>query len=481
MEVNTITKRKITLGYLSILCTVSLLALGLIVFGLDAHVPLAISTVFTAILAIVFDKQKWSDIEKTLFETASSAMSSIVILFIIGMIIGSWIQGGIVASMIYYGLDFINPKLFLFTASILSALVSLSVGSSWTTAGTIGVALIGIASALGISVPMTAGAIISGAYFGDKLSPLSDTTNLAPAMSGANLFDHISSMSKTTVPVYVLVLLIYLLLGLTHSFEVSSSETIIQYQDILSEAFNITYIALIPPLLVVVMVVLKVPAIPGLIGSVFLGSLFALVLQSGNDLGSVMNTIHYGYEFDPSILTGVYDPAVVDSVNELLTRGGLDSMQWTISLIIIAMVLGGMFEATGFLEAVVSTFTRFIKTPTSLVTTSIFTGIFINIVIPDQYIAIIFPGKMYKDNFEELGLHPSIQSRVLETGGTITSPLVPWNTCGATMSSSLGVPTVDYLPFAFFNLLNPLFEILFTKLGYAITYIDKDNSYKESK
>ncbi len=475
-----VTPRKIVLGYISMIGVMVFLFAG-IKSGLDPQIPLIGATVLAAGLAMGFDKQKWSDIEKKMLTSLSVANQAIVILLVIGILIASWIAGGVVPSLIYYGLGIISPKFFFVTALILSAIVSLAVGSSWTTAGTIGVALVGIATAFDINPGLAAGAIISGAYFGDKLSPLSDTTNLAPAVSGSNLFDHIKSMTYTTIPTIVVVFIIYLFIGLNYNVDGASLTTISEFKDVISESFYISPILLVPPVLIIVMVLFKVPALPGLIAASALGVLSALFLQDGNSFKDVIGMLHYGYEFDPTVLTGTYTEKTISDISSLLSNGGLDSMMWTISLIISAMCFGGVMEAAGFLEGVISVFDVFTKTRTSLITTTIFTCILVNIVVADQYLAIIFPGRMYKSRFEALGIQPSIQSRCLEASGTVTSALVPWNTCGAAMSGYLGVPTLSYLPYAFFNLMSPFVEIIASVLNYGMTPIKETTNTTKAK
>ncbi len=471
-----VTKNKVVLGYISMVGVMLFLFLG-INAGLDPQIPLIGATILAAALAIVFDKQKWEDLEKKMLNSLSVANQAIVILMVIGILIASWIAGGVVPTLIYYGLGIISPKFFFVTALLLSSVVALAVGSSWTTAGTIGVALVGIATAFGINPGLAAGAIISGAYFGDKLSPLSDTTNLAPAVSGSNLFDHIKSMTYTTIPTYLIVFVIFLIIGLNYNVDTSNLTTITEFKAVISEVFVVSPILLIPPVLIIVMVLFKVPALPGLIAASFLGILSALFLQTGNSFGDVVGMLHYGYVFDPTVLTGTYSEKTITDITDLLSNGGLDSMMWTISLIISAMCFGGVMEGAGFLEGVISVFDRFTKSRTSLITTTILTCILVNIIVADQYLAIIFPGRMYRSRFEALGIQPSVQSRCLEASGTVTSALVPWNTCGATMSSYLGVPTLDYLPYAFFNILSPIMEIVASIFNYGMEPIKE----KEAK
>lgn len=475
-----VTKRKVILGYISMIGVMIFLFAG-VNAGLSPQIPLVTASALAVALAIFFDKQKWADIEKNLLNSLSVTNQAIIIIMIIGILIAAWIAGGIVPTLIYYGLSIINPKLFFVTALILSAIISLAVGSSWTTAGTVGVALVGIAIAFGITPGLAAGAIISGAYFGDKMSPLSDTTNLAPAVSGSNLFDHIKSMSYTTIPTILVVIVIYFVIGLRLDIDSSSLQTITDFKDIIGAAFYVSPLLLIPPVLIIVMVLFKVPALPGLIVATALGVLSALTLQDGNTIVGVAEMLQSGYVFDPTPYEGLYPAKTVEDITSLLSNGGLDSMMWTISLVICAMCFGGVMEGAGFLEGVISVFNRFTKSRTSLIATSVATGIIINIVVADQYLAIIFPGRMFRSRFEALKIQPAIQSRVLEASGTVTSVLVPWNTCGVAVSGFLGVPTIEYLPYAFFNIMSPFVEILASAVDYKMEPIQPSTGKREKK
>lgn len=425
------------------------------------HIPLVLSAAVAAAVAILGLGYTWAELEEGMVETIKMSMAAIIILMIIGMIIGTWILGGVVPAMIFYGLQILSPSIFLVTACILCAIVSLATGSSWTTAGTIGIALIGIGQSLGIPAPVIAGAIISGAYFGDKMSPLSDTTNLAPAMAGSNLFDHIRHMIFTTGPSLIIALIIYGIMGVQYGGNKLDTAAIDIVLNGLSANFTINPIMLLAPILVIVMVALKVPAIPGLLGGTLLGGLLALLFQ-GADLGSVITAMHSGYVSESGI----------EVVDKLLTSGGLKSMMNTVSLILCAMCFGGIMEKAGFLEAVARSVIRFATSTGSLVLVTIFTIISINILAGDQYLSIVIPGRMYKSIYEERGLAPKNLSRVLEDAGTLTSPLVPWNTCGSFMSTTLGVATLAYLPYCFLNLINPLVSIFYGYTGITMEKLE---------
>lgn len=457
---------KISFGkaMIPILFLVAALISTLQFFGGDPHIPIVASTVVAAIVAIA-SGQSWKDLEEGMVETIRMSLQAILILAIIGMIIGSWILAGVVPTMIYYGLKIISPSIFLVATCLICSIVSLATGSSWTTAGTVGIALIGVGQGLGIPLPIVAGAIISGAYFGDKMSPLSDTTNLAPAMAGSNLFDHIRHMIYTTGPSLLIALVLYGILGIKYAGNQLDTANINAILNTMSQNFNISPLLLIPPVLVIVMVVLKVPAIPGLIGGTVLGGLFAFMFQ-GAGMSAIIDAVHYGFVSE----TGVA------AVDDLLSRGGLDSMMWTISLILVAMCFGGVMERSGMLAAIAGKILEFAKGTGSLVTATILTCIFTNLVAGDQYLSIVIPGRMYKPMFDELNLHPKNLSRCLEDSGTLTSPLIPWNTCGAFMYTTLGVHPFAYLPYAFLNLLNPLVSIFYGYTGITMEKVQPEET-----
>ncbi len=456
-----------------VVLTIALLMYAVLpVFKIDqsVHIPLALGTLIAAIVAITRLGYSWKDIEDGIVSSISGTMQAIIILAIIGMIIGTWILGGIVPTLIYYGLKILSPSIFLVASCLLCAVVSLATGSSWTTAGTVGIALMGVAAGLGIPAPMAAGAIISGAYFGDKMSPLSDTTNLAPAMAGSNLFDHIRHMVYTTGVSLIISLVGYAILGFSFAGSKLDTSNIDAINNLMSENFTITPLLLIVPIIVIVMVAKKVPAIPGLFVGVLLGGAAAILTQ-GASFAGVMSAMQDGVVSE----TG---NVVLDT---LLTRGGYQSMMWTISLILVALSFGGTLEKTGMLETIAKRVLRYAKSTGSLVTATVCTSIFTNVLAGDQYLSIVLPGKMYKDEFRKRGLAPRNLSRCLEDAGTLTSPLIPWNTCGATMSTYLGVATVAYLPYCFLNLVNPFVSIFFGFTGITMMKLENDPSAPEYK
>ncbi|MFH2024603.1 MAG: Na+/H+ antiporter NhaC [bacterium] len=422
----------------------------------DPHIPLMSAAAVAAIVAVFFG-YRWEKIRTGMINTIKISLPAILVLMIIGMIIGTWITAGIVPTMIYYGLKIISPRVFLVATALICSIVSLATGSSWTTAGTVGVALIGIGKGFGIPLPMVAGAIISGSYFGDKMSPLSDTTNLAPAVTGAKLFEHIRHMVYTTGPSLIIALILYTLLGLRYGGKDLDMNAIDAILNGLSTQFLISPLLLLPPLLVIAMVVFKVPAIPGLLGGTVLGGLFAALFQHST-LTEIVQSAHYGFV----AATGN------EAIDNLLTRGGLDSMMWTVSLILCAMSFAGVLESAGMLKAIALKIISVAKSTGSLVAATVLTCIGTNMIAGDQYLAIVLPGRMFKKIYDDRGLKPKNLSRILEDAGTLTSSLIPWNSGGAFMFATLGVYPFAYLPFAFLNLINPLVSIFYGYTGITI-------------
>ena len=432
----------------------------------EAHVSLIFAGAFAAIIAML-NGWKWSYMEQGILAAINRTMQAILILAVVGLMLGSWMAGGVVPSMMYYGIKVIAPSIFLFTACLLCSIVSLATGSSWSTAGSMGVALIGVGTALGFPAYMTAGAVVSGAYFGDKMSPLSDTTNLAPAVAGATLFDHVKHMIWTTGPSLVIALIVYLVLGFTnHGSGAADLHTIDEILAFIEANYNVSVLCLIPPLFVIAAVALKLPALPSLIGGVVLGLPF--FPMQGKSLVSVPSVLNYG--------TAVEIPEdasdVVKELGSLLTSDGMQGMMWTISLILCAMVFGGIVDCTGIMGSIAGALLKLARgTRGGLVLVTILSCIIVNALCSDQYLAIILPGRMYKEAFEDLKLAPKNLSRCLEDSGTITSNFIPWNTCGATMSKFLQCPQWGkggYAPFAILNWLNPLVSIFYGFTGISM-------------
>ncbi|MFN3801946.1 Na+/H+ antiporter NhaC [Belliella pelovolcani] len=466
-----------------ILFLIVLLVINIGIFGTDGlegsnQLVLVISSAVAALIAVFRLRIKWESLQDGIVKSISSAMSSILILLLIGALAGTWMLSGIVPAMIYYGLQVLNPTIFLIAAVIVSAVVSISTGSSWTTVATVGVALLGIGKALGFGEGIIAGAIISGAYFGDKMSPLSDTTNLAPAMAGTDLFTHIRHMTKTTVPSILITLLIFGVIGFTTGAE-GSVEQVKGISAVILEKFNINGWLFIVPMVVLVLIVKKVPAVPALLAGALLGGVFAIIFQPeiiyliANEEG-----VSYAYSAFKAVMMALYGEISVvtsnDVVNELLITGGMAGMLNTIWLIICAMIFGGIMEESRMLAVLAEAVIRKVHSIGSLVASTAATCMFFNVTTSDQYLAILVPGRMYADIYRKRGLKPENLSRTLEDSATVTSVLVPWNTCGATQASVLGVATLTYAPYCFFNIISPFMTIMYGYLKLGINYYSEE-------
>lgn len=437
-----------------LLSMILMMAVAIIGFGADPHIPMLLSTGLAAILALKLGYD-WNEIEEAMIIGITRALQSLMILAVIGVLIGTWILSGVVPSMIYYGLQILNPTIFLVTSTIITTIVSLATGSAWGTAGTIGIALMGVSQGLGIPAPITAGSIVSGAYFGDKLSPLSDTTNLAPAMAGTDLFTHIKHMFSVSSITYVISLVFFLVVGFIYGGDGSAhSETLLEIVEGLQANFVISPLLLLPPIIVVVMVALKVPALPGIFIGAVLGMIFAVIFQ-GSTLGEIFSSGMYGFVIDSGSQT----------LDGLLNNGGLGSMMYSISLGIIAMMFGGIMESTGQLEVIVNFLLRRVESAKGLVALTLATSVFANLTMSSQYIAIIMPGRMYAQSYRDKNIHPKTLSLSLETGGTLSSPLIPWNNCGAFMYSVLGVSVLEYAPWAFLNYSTLILVLILAFMG----------------
>ncbi len=506
----------LTLGFTAVALMYALGILGMIfgdAFACDygeAHIPLIASCVFATVVAIL-NGYKWSFIQAGILAAIHRSMQANLILMTTGILIAAWGAAGVVPSMIYYGLMILKPTIFLSASAILCFIVALSTGSSWSTVGTIGIALIGIGSGLGFPSAMTAGAIVSGAYCGDKMSPLSDTTNLAPAMAGANIFEHIRHMMWTVIPSMGIALILYTILGLRAAGDYNG-EVIREMQKALTLNFNMTPILLIPPVIVILIVAFKLPALPGLMGGAIIGCIFGMVFN-GMSMGDLPSILHYGYNVG-AFSDGIQQTATSMgmSLNDLLGmdngefsalaaaqnlpssviaeynvvnlidgKGGLDSMLWTVSLVICAMCYGGVMDASGMLVQFTERLLKLAKNTGMLVTVTVFTAIMVNVVAGDQILSIVITGRMYKEAYEDRRLRPKNLSRCLEDSATVTSNLVPWNTCGATMRSFMGVPqwgAGGYGPYAFLSLFNPIISIFYGFTGISMEKMTEEEYQK---
>lgn len=478
-----ITMFRVGISLIPILILVTLLALNISIFGSDAilgasQVALLFSAGVAIWLAMWLFKVPWQDFEETIKSNIGDVTTAIVILFLIGAISGTWTMSGIVPTFIYYGVKIISPKVFLLTACIICALVSVTIGSSWTTIATIGVALLGIGKALGFSDGMIAGAIISGAYFGDKISPLSDTTVLASSMSKVPMFDHIRYLMYTTVPSIVITLVIFTILGFSHSG--SDSSLINEYTSVLDSKFNITPWLLIVPALTAVMIARRMPALIVLALSTATAAIAAIIFQP--DIIREIGASIAGDGSNAKILfTGtiesIYNSVSIETgnpeVNQLVASKGMLGMLNTVYLIICAMCFGAALKASGMLRHLASMILPLTKRRTSLVTSTVVTGTALNGIVSDQYLAIILTSSLFKDVYEKEGYENRLLSRSVEDSATVTSPLYPWSSCGMTQATILSVPTMAYLPYCFFNLISPLMSITVAAIGYKILKKDK--------
>lgn len=437
-----------------------------------AHFALILSGAFAAIIAAI-NGWKWPFMEQGILAAINRTMQAILILAVVGLMLGSWVAGGVVPSMMYFGIKVISPGIFLFTACLLCSLVSLATGSSWSTAGSMGVALIGVGTALGYPAVMTAGAVVSGAYFGDKMSPLSDTTNLAPAVAGSNLFDHIKHMVFTTGPSLVIALIVYLVIGFTRGGGSADLGTVNEILGFITANFNVGIFYLIPPVFVIVAVALKLPALPSLLGGVVLGIPF-IAMQDASLLKQVFSITNYGWNTPVPVDASM----VIAKLGGLLSSSGMQGMMNTISLILCAMVFGGIVDCTGIMGTLAEALLKLARgTRGGLVTVTIVSCFIVNVLCSDQYLSIILPGRMYKEAFEDMRLAPKNLSRCLEDSGTITSNFIPWNTCGATMRSFLGVGS-GYIPYAVLNWVNPLISIFYGFTGITMTKMTEEEYQK---
>lgn len=438
---------------------IGIMAITIIKFSGSPHVPLLIGAAIAALIGWRYG-YKWEIIEEGAYKGIRMALPAIVIILLVGLIIGAWIGGGIVATMIYYGLKIITPSLFLVTICIICAIVTLAIGSSWSTMGTIGVAGMGIGVSMGIPAAMVAGAVISGAYFGDKMSPLSDTTNLAAGITETPLFTHIKHMVYTTIPGLIIALVVYFILGRQFAGNAVDIGNINSILSALESNFVISPWLLLVPLAVIVLVAKKVPALPALTIGVLLGWLCYVFIQGGS-VADAVNTLHDGF--------------VISSGNEmvdnLFNRGGIESMMYTVSLTIVAMIFGGIMEQVGMLQAIVNQILKVAKSAGSLIAATIVSAFFTNATASEQYISILLPGRMYAKAYRDKKLHSKNLSRALEDGGTVTSPLIPWNTCGVFIVATLGVSTFAYAPYAILNYTVPIISIFMAFFGLKVEFL----------
>ncbi|SOC23256.1 transporter (NhaC family) [Ureibacillus xyleni] len=441
---------------LPLLIMIATMIITIIFLEQGPHIPLIVGT---SIAALVAWKQgfKWTEIEEMMYKGIRLALPAIVIIILVGLIIGSWIGGGVVGTMIYYGLQIITPSFFLVTITLICMVVSLAIGSSWSTMGTIGVAGMGIGLSMGIPAPIIAGAVISGAYFGDKMSPLSDTTNLSAGLTNTDLFVHIKHMFYTTIPGIIIALVVYGIIGMNYKDSNIDTASIQQTVSVLQDSFTISPWLLLIPVAVIVLVALKVPAIPSLVIGILLGTLSQVFIQ-GETFAQAIASLQSGYVIE----TGN------EMVDNLFNRGGLDSMMYTVSMTLVAMTFGGILEYSGMLQSIMNRILKLAKTAGSLIASTILACFTTNATCSEQYISIVVPARMFATTYRKKGLHSKNLSRALEDGGTLTSVFIPWNTCGVFILGTLGVGAMEYAPYAVLNYIVPIISIIYAFTGFTI-------------
>lgn len=468
------------LSLVPILVLIGLLYLVVNIFGSDtlegaSQVVLLISTAVCALFSMVFCGMRWKNIEHAIVNNITSVAPALLILLLIGALAGTWMISGIIPTLIYYGMKVIHPDFYLASTCVICAVVSVMTGSSWTTVATIGIALSGIGLAQGFSPGWIGGAIISGAYFGDKISPLSDTTVLASAITDTPLFVHIRYLMITTVPSMLIALTIYTVAGF--SYQTASTDGIAVFSETLKHTFYISPWLLVVPVIMLALIIKRIPSLITLFISFLLAGMLALIFQphllsevAGADVSGVQAQLK-------GLLKSIYGSTQIETghvaLNDLVSTRGMGGMLNTIWLIICAMCFGGAMTATGMLGSIISVFLRFMKNTVGLVASTIFSGLFFNVCTGDQYLSIILTGDMYKDIYRKHGYESRLLSRAAEDGATVTSPLVPWNTCGMTQATVLGISTLTYLPYCFFNLISPLMSMIVAATGYKIKRIIK--------
>ena len=464
----------LTLALTPLLLLVILLGINVFYFG-DASLDgsnqfILLVGGFLAALVGFYQKVSYEDMMDAVSNNLKSTSGSLLILLMVGALSGSWLISGIIPSMIFYGIKILNPTVFLAASVVISALISVATGSSWTTSATVGIALIGIGNAMGVPVGMTAGAIISGAYFGDKMSPLSDTTNLAPVMAGGELFSHIRYMTYTTVPSIAITLIVFIVLSL--GLKVNGTVETASLNAAIEERFFISPILFIVPVLVVLMIVKKTPPLIALLAGTLLGGVVALIFQPSlvaSITGANSLNLENGYKgMLTAFTTDVSISTSNEALNDLFNSGGMAGMLGTIWLIVCAMVFGGVMEAIGALNRITQSLLSLAQSTFGLFASTVASCLAINLTASDQYLAIVVPGKMFSKAYKDRGLAPENLSRTLEDSGTVTSALIPWNTCGAYHSSVLGVPVFEYFIFAVFNYLSPFVTLIFAALNIKI-------------
>ena len=462
---------------LMVLVLVCLILTAVLLFGDNAiGGPLQLALTTTAFIGICLGFYKghtWKDLEKSIAKSALLALTPIFILFAVGALVGTWILCGTVPALIYYGLKILSPAIFFPTACLLCAFVSLSIGSSWTTMATIGVALLGISILMGLSTAMTVGAIVSGSYFGDKMSPLSDTTNLAPAVAGSELFAHIRHMMWVSVPSFLIALLLYTVAGFILEPGITSATVMEDFNNALLGQFNIGVHLLLPLALLLYMAYRQAPALPTIFLGALVGALFALTFQPGiviemadADTGSSALMMLQGIMI--AMFDGYESTSGIEEMDQLLSKGGMSSMLETVWLILSAMLMAGVLTCIGVLETITRALIGLTRRTGDLIATTLASSFLVNLLTGEQFVSLVLPGQIWRDEYRKRRLASVNLSRCLEDAGTLTSPLVPWSSCGAYIYGVLGLTSFAYIPFCFFNIVNPIVSAIYGYLGFTI-------------
>ena len=448
---------------------IAFLLFGVVVLEYDIHIILLIDLVFICLMSATLG-YSFNDLVECMKKTLGQSMSAMIIFIFIGIIVASWIFSGTVPTLIYYGLQYLTPKFFLPLGLILCSVVSLSIGTSWGTLGTMGLAMMGIGAGMGIPAPLTAGMVISGSFFGDKMSPMSDTTNLAPAASGTTLYEHINAMWQTTIPAYIITLVLFTIIGLSYQSGDVDQSTIALFSETLAGRFVIHPVLLVPVVVLLALNLLHFPAIPGMV----LGSLLAVILAcvvQGTPLKEVILGLNYGY----------VEPTGVELVDTLLLRGGVQGMMYTFSLSCIAISFGGVLEQVGYLHKIIEVVVSRVKSDRLMVPLVIASTTLGNVSMGEVYLSIVVNGNLYREAFQERGIRLNMLSRLLEEGGTLTQVFVPWSTSGVFIAATLGVTAGEYWKFALFNYINPLLSIVLALFGVFILYDSEHSSKKKNR
>lgn len=472
-------KESLLLALIPLLVLISIITIGVIMFGDSvtagpSQIALLLATLVASLIAIYKLKVPWEKLEEGILDHLSKTGSAIFILLMIGALTATWMLSGIVPSMIYYSLKIIDPDLFLVIIFILSGIVSVIAGSSWTTVGTLGVAMFSAGQVLGFSPGWLAGAIISGAYFGDKVSPISDTTNLSASVAGVNLYTHVKYNLITTIPAFVLSVIFFTIAGFTVDTvqNISLNETLLN----LKEAYNISLWFFIVPAITLLMMLKKISPFITLFISAIIGAIVACLFQPQIINQIAPENVDTTYKYVYSTLQMLSSEVSIETGNELLTRlsstNGMAGMMNTVWLILCVVTFGGVMEASGLIFVITNRITKFIHNTTSLVGSTIVTCIFFNLTLSDQYLSILLAGKMFSNSYKKRGYKPELMSRTLQDSATVTSVLVPWNSCAVVQSSALGIPTLAYIPYCFFNLITPIVSIVVAAIGYKIQKIN---------